>query len=160
MKQPAADRIVRAVLSLGRRLRAERPAAAPSLSTIGILSALSRAGAMPATRLAAEEHLQPQSLTRIIGRLERAGWIARKRNTADRRELAIALTARGRRVLDAEVRARRAWLSRALATALTPAERATLVEASDAMQKLANHRGDGAIQDREGSPDNSPRHRG
>jgi len=139
-----ADRIVRAILALGRRLRSERPAGAASLSAIGVLSTLNRAGAMPATRLAAEERLQPQSLTRIIGSLERAGWVSRKRSASDRREISIALTARGRRILDGEVRARRAWLSRAIAATLTPAERATLAAASEAMLKLANHEVDAA----------------
>jgi DNA-binding MarR family transcriptional regulator len=139
MKHDAADRIVRAVLALGRRLRSERPAGAPSLSAISVLSTLNRAGAMPATRLAAEERLQPQSLTRIIGSLERAGWIARKRSAADRRQISIALTARGQRILDAEVRARRAWLSRAIAATLTPAERAMLAGAAEVMVKLAHH---------------------
>jgi DNA-binding MarR family transcriptional regulator len=99
---------------------------------------------MPATQLAAAERLQPQSLTRIIGSLERAGWITRKRSATDRREIAIALTARGRRVLDGEVRSRRAWLSRAISAVLTPAERATLAEAAEVMLKLANHEVDAA----------------
>jgi DNA-binding MarR family transcriptional regulator len=144
MKHDPADRIVRAVLSLGRRLRSERPPGAPSLSAVGILSTLNRAGAMPATRLAAAERLQPQSLTRIIGSLERAGWIVRKRSAADRREISITLTARGRRVLDGEVRARRAWLSRAIAATLTPMERATLAEAAEAMLRLASYEVDAA----------------
>jgi DNA-binding MarR family transcriptional regulator len=91
---------------------------------------------MPASRLAAEERLQPQSLTRLIASLERAGWIARSRSAADRRAIEIALTPRGRRVLDGELRARRAWLARAITAALTPDERVQLVEATDVLLKL------------------------
>ena len=137
MKRDPADHIVSAVLGLGRRLRAERPAGSPSLSAISVLSTLRRAGAMPATQLAAAERLQPQSLTRIIAGLEAAGWIARRRSTADRREISIALTARGRKLLDGERRARQAWLERAIATTLTAAERTTLLAAADVMLKLA-----------------------
>lgn len=137
MKRDSADRIVRAVLALGRRLRSERPTGTASLSAISILSTLNRVGPMPANRLAAEERLQPQSLTRVIVGLEAAGWIRRTRSTADRREISIALTARGRRLLDRELRARRTWLAQAIATTLTAAERATLVHAADAMWKLA-----------------------
>jgi DNA-binding MarR family transcriptional regulator len=129
--------IVRAVLSLGRRLRAERPQGSAALSAIGVLSTLNRLGPMPATRLAAEERLQPQSLTRIIVGLEREGWIARTRSDADRREITIAPTKNGRRALADDMRARRLWLQRAMADALTEAERAALLTASEAMLKLA-----------------------
>jgi DNA-binding MarR family transcriptional regulator len=142
MQRAPAEHIVRAVLALARRLRSERPAGGPSLSAIGVLSTLHRAGAMPATQLAVAERLQPQSLTRIIAGLERAGWIVRKRNPADRRELWIAVTRKGERVLGDEVRARQAWLARAMASILDPAERATLLAAAGAMLKLAGHDGE------------------
>jgi len=92
---------------------------------------------MPAARLAAAERLQPQSLTRIIVGLEREGWIARTRSDADRREITIALTKSGRRALADDMRARRLWLQRAMADALTEAERGALLTASEAMLKLA-----------------------
>lgn len=139
MQRTPAEHIVRAVLALARRLRSERPAGGPSLSAIGVLSTLRRAGAMPATQLAIAERLQPQSLTRIIAGLERAGWIVRKRNPADRRELWIAVTRKGERVLGDEVRAREAWLARVIDTTLNPAERSTLIAAAGAMIKLAAH---------------------
>jgi DNA-binding MarR family transcriptional regulator len=131
--------IVRAVLSLGRRLRAERPHGAPALSAIAVLSALNRLGPMPASHLAAEERLQPQSLTRIIVALERQGWIARTRNPRDRREIMIALTKGGQSALADDMRARRRWLEQAMAEALTEAERAALLAASAAMLKLARY---------------------
>ena len=135
--------IVRAVLSLGRRLRAERPQGSAPLSAIAILSALNRLGPAPAARLAAEERLQPQSLTRIILALERQGWIARARSGADRREITIALTKRGAGLLADDMRARRLWLERAMAAVLDDRERAALLTASDAMIKLARHRDPG-----------------
>ena len=140
VKRDTAERIVRATLGLGRRLRAERPRGSASLSALGILSTLNRLGPMLATRLAAEERLQPQSLTRIIVGLERSGWITRARNPADRREISIALTRRGRGILDVELRARRIWLERAMAAVLTAKERAALLEATASMLKLAGHR--------------------
>jgi DNA-binding MarR family transcriptional regulator len=136
--------ILRAVLALGRRLRAERPQGSVSLSEISILATLNRLGSIPAIRVAAEERLQPQSLTRIVTSLERDGLIARKRSDADRREIVIALTEGGRRVLVQEMQARRAWLEAAVAAALTEAERDLLFEASEAMLKLAFHDGTAA----------------
>lgn len=131
-----ASLIVRAVLSLGRRLRAERPAGSASLSAIGILAGLRRLGPVPAVRLAAEERLQPQSLTRILAQLERDGLITRTPGPTDRRELVIDLTGRGLELLAADIAARRRWLERAAST-LTDGERAALLAASTAMLKLA-----------------------
>lgn len=156
MKLEPADRIVRAILALGRQLRSARPRGAASLSALGLLGTLDREGPMPASRLAAEEHLQPQSLTRLVASLERAGWIGRTRNTADRREISIAITPRGRRVLGDELRARRSWLSRAIAAALTPDERAALLDATDVMLKLVAH-GDATERARSGRRRAAPR---
>jgi DNA-binding MarR family transcriptional regulator len=131
--------ILRAVLALGRRLRAERPPGAATLSGISILGTLSRLGPMAATRLAAEERLQPQSLTRIVASLEAGGLIARERSAADRRAIVIALTQQGRTVLANDLWARRRWLQRAMKAALDKDERTTLIAASEAMLKLAFH---------------------
>ena len=139
-----AARIVRGVLSLGRRLRAERPQGSASLSAISILATLRRLGPIPAARLAAEERLQPQSLTRLIASLEQEGWIARVRSEVDRREIMIALTQDGDRALAADMRARRIWLERAMAATLSKAERDTLLKAAEVMLKLTGHAGDDA----------------
>jgi DNA-binding MarR family transcriptional regulator len=136
-KDGEAALILRAVLALGRRLRAERPAGAAGLSAISILGTLERHGPMPAHRLAGIERLQPQSLTRILADLERRGWIRRTRSEADRREIAIAPTAAGRAVLVEDMQARRRWLEKTAGAVLTEAERAALVAAAAAMLKLA-----------------------
>lgn len=130
--------IVRGVLALNRRLRAERPSGAPGLPAISILGTLRRLGPMPARRLAVEERLQPQSLTRLIGELETNGWIARTRSELDRREISIELTALGKAVLAEDMRGRRVWLEKAMAATLTEAEREALIEASSAMLKLGH----------------------
>jgi len=137
MDSEAATLIVRAVLSLGRRLRTEGPEGSISLSALSILATLYRVGSVPAVRLAAEERLQPQSLTRLIAGLERDGLIVRTPGETDRRELTIHLTARGLETLAADIRARRHWLERAMAATLTEDESATLLRASEAMLKLA-----------------------
>jgi DNA-binding MarR family transcriptional regulator len=139
MKEESVALIIRAVLALGRRLRAERPEGAASLATIGILATLRRLGPMPATQLASEEQLQPQSLTRLIVALENKGWIARRRSRVDRRQISIALTRRGREALADDMRARRRWLQSAMLAGLGADERAALLAASAAMLKLANH---------------------
>ena len=131
--------ILKAVLALGRRLRAERPEGAVTLSALSIIGTLNRLGPIPAIRLAAEERLQPQSLTRLLASLEKDGHITRTRNVADRRELTIALTERGHRLLVEDIRARRAWLVGAMAAALNAPERELLFAAAGPMLKLAFH---------------------
>ena len=135
--------LLRAVLALGRRLRAARPPNGLTVSGLSILGTLSRLGPIPATRLAAEERLQPQSLTRLIAALEEQGLIERSRGAVDRRELTIALTHAGRTALAADLRERQRWLAQALDT-LAPGERRALISATAAMQKLAFHGDDPA----------------
>lgn len=137
-----ASLILRAVLALGRRLRAERPQDSVTLSALGALSTLLRLGAMPAARLAEEERLKPQSLTRIIAALEAAGAVARRRSASDRREIVISVTRRGRAILDKDRRGRSAWLERAMMQTLTDDEREILHAASRIMVKLADYRPD------------------
>lgn len=141
VKTVDAAAILRGVLSLGRRLRAERPQGSASLSAIAVMSTLNRLGPMPATRLAAEERLQPQSLTRLLGGLEAEGWIERMRGRADRREILIALTPSGQGVLARDMQGRLAWLEGAMVSALTPTEREMLLQAAGMMTKLARHGG-------------------
>lgn len=129
--------VLRAVMALARRLRAERPEGAVTLSSLSVLGSLERAGPMYASRLAAIERLQPQSLTRIIAALETGGLIERGRSPSDGRALVIAITERGRGVLAEDRAARLAWLEQAMASALTDAERRTLVAAAGVMSRLA-----------------------
>src|SRR5215470_8255900 len=89
------DLILRAVLGLSRRLRKERPDGSVRLTTISILGALHRIGPMSAKKLAAEEGLKPQSITRIVNTLEERGCVVREINSTDRREVLISLTDRG-----------------------------------------------------------------
>jgi len=133
----SATLILRSVLLLGRRLRTAQAEGPHSLSTIAILATLHRLGPMPAWRLALEERLQPQSVTRIIAALERDRLIIRTRSEADRREIELSITPHGRKVLSEDIGARRAWLEKAMDDHLTPEERRTLMNASEIMLKLA-----------------------
>ncbi|MBB3312879.1 DNA-binding MarR family transcriptional regulator [Rhizobium sp. BK196] len=142
----AATLILRSVLLLGRRLRGARSESPHSLSTIAILATLHRLGPMPAWRLALEERLQPQSVTRIIAALERDGLISRMRSEADRREIELSITRHGRNILSEDMGARRAWLEKAMDERLTSQERKALIEASELMLKLAYAHPEGEAQ--------------
>jgi DNA-binding MarR family transcriptional regulator len=141
MENDKSIQIVRGVLSLVRRLRAEQPPSSTSLAGVGVLSTLWRLGPMPAARLAGEERLQPQSLTRLISSLERADLISRSPSKTDGREIVISVTPRGLETLSANMSAHRRWLEQAMAETLNDAERKVLLEASGAMIKLAGYDG-------------------
>ncbi len=129
--------IAKAVLQLGRRLRAERPNPSVTLSALGLLARLHQQGAMPAAALARAERLQPQSLSRLIAKLDADGLISREPDPLDGRALVIDITPGGRRALKRDMDARRDWLEAAMATVLTAAERERLTEAALLMLRLA-----------------------
>jgi DNA-binding MarR family transcriptional regulator/uncharacterized glyoxalase superfamily protein PhnB len=129
--------IARAVLRLGRRLRAARPDHSVNLSTLALLTTLHRRGPMSAVQLAREEKLQPQSLTRLLAAMTREGLIARETDPADRRAHVIQLTREGRSVVARDMAARRAWLDQAMDMALTLQEREQLAGAAPLMLKVA-----------------------
>jgi DNA-binding MarR family transcriptional regulator/uncharacterized glyoxalase superfamily protein PhnB len=131
--------LLRSVLALGRRLRAARAPGTRALTGLTILGTLYRLGPMFASQLAAEEGLQPQSLTRLLAELERKQLISRKRSDNDGRAQTITLTALGRRRLLDEIGERRAWLKTAMAAELTPDERDIAKSASAVLLKIATH---------------------
>lgn len=134
-----AELFLRGILELGRRVRAERPAEALSLSGLGILGTLHRAGPLVATQLAVRERLRPQSLTRLLAELARDGLITRRRSDRDRREITIAMTPKGREMLKRDMAVRRSWLERTISAALTPAEADVIDAAAGVMLKLASY---------------------
>ena len=130
--------VARGVMRLARRLRAEAADDdAPSPAALGLLATLHREGPMAGVALAAAEGLKPQSLTRLVARLEGEGLIERAPDPDDRRNLVIAITREGRLALRASMRERRRWLAEAIAERLDADERATLIEASELMLRLA-----------------------
>jgi len=124
-------------MRLARRLRVEAPPGGLSAGALGLLATLHREGPMTGARLAAAEGLKPQSLTRLLARLEADGLIGRVADQADRRNLLIALLPEGRCALREAMGERRRWLADALADRLDEDERATLIEAAELMLRLA-----------------------
>jgi DNA-binding MarR family transcriptional regulator len=136
--QAVATTVRRSVNRLGRRLRAERADHGISSSKLNVLGHLMRAGPMTATDLASLEHVQPQSLTRTLLRLEEFGLIAREQAEADRRQVRIEITQTGRALLREDSQRQDAWLSRAMAETLTEAERDILAIAARLLHRLSD----------------------
>nr|WP_321442984.1 alpha-amylase family glycosyl hydrolase [uncultured Cohaesibacter sp.] len=139
--------LLKAVLAFGRRLRSVRTSTRVTSSAASMLNTLYMQGPMSARQLAIEERLQPQSLTRILKRLEEDGLIRRDRSAADQRELIIALTKTGTRERDADLLERQRWLEQVVADALSEGDRALLGDVSRLLLKLAFHDTEAKIQE-------------
>jgi DNA-binding MarR family transcriptional regulator len=93
---------------------------------------------MTASRLAAAEAIQPQSLTRVLADLEEAGLISRQPDLADRRQVLIEITAAGRDLLYEQAKRRTVWLAHAMADHLSQTEQEVLRLAGQLMDRLAD----------------------
>jgi len=126
-----------AVMRFSRRLRGQRVDTSVTLTHLSAMSTLRRHGAMSAGELAAFERVQPPSMTRVVGALEAMELITRTPHPTDGRQVVIELTPAAHELLDAEARAREAWLTGQLQD-LSPEERTVLREAAVIMDKLAS----------------------
>lgn len=136
-RESAESRIVRAVLRLARRLRQSALDTPLTGSGLTLLASLHRDGPMSAVALARNEGLQPQSLSRLLNRLESDGLIEQSTDPVDRRRHIIVITRTGRTALNQAMSQRRQWLAESMTQQLDETERATLLAAADIMLKMA-----------------------
>ena len=125
-----------AVMRFSRRLRNQRVDTSVTLTHLAALSTLKRHGPMSPGELATHERVQPPSMTRVVVALEGKGLVTRTPHPTDGRQVVIDLTPAAQHLLDAEARAREAWLSGRLQQ-LTAQERDVLREAATIMEGLA-----------------------
>ena len=85
--------------------------------------------------LAAQERVQPPSMTRIVNSLEARGYVLRRPDPRDHRQCRVALTDSGRQVLLANRRRRDEWLAVRIAD-LDPGEREILRRAVRVLEKV------------------------
>lgn len=147
-----AESVRWAVSRLSSRLRAEQPGCGRPLTRLAasVLANLAHSGPLTASKLAAIEGLQVQSLTRVLNELDDLGRIRRSRSDTDARRQDIVITDTGREALREHVRDGNAWLATALRHTLSDAERGVLAIAAGLLRELADTdaarpaRGDGA----------------
>jgi DNA-binding MarR family transcriptional regulator len=122
---------------LGRLMRRLRGEHRFPLTQASVLGWLDRDGPRSIGELAAIESVRPQSMSQTICELEAEGLIERRADKRDGRRSQIALTARGRKALDADRAAREGWLGKEIG-AFTPEEQEILREAVRLLNRLAN----------------------
>ena len=126
-----------AMVRLQRRMRAARSDIAIGLSAFSALAFIYQYGPISAGDLAARERLQPQSLTRILARLELERFISRARDKSDLRRARLLITPKGKQFLRRNGLAQEAWLTRAMAQGLSESERAMVGIAAQLIDRIA-----------------------
>ena len=137
LSDPALASALRlAVMRLARRMRAERPDSALSLTQMSALSVLERQGPLTPGELAAAERIRPPSLTRVVAALEAAGLVTRTDHPTDGRQVLLAASAQGTSLLREDRRRREAWLAQRLRE-LDADDREVLQKAAEILDRLA-----------------------
>src|SRR5271165_2464308 len=125
------------ITRLQRRMRAARGDMRIGLSAYSALACIFEHGPISAGELAERERLQPQSLTRILARLEGEKFISRTQDKADLRRVRLLITPRGLQFLHRNALDQEAWLARAIAETLSESERAMLRIAAQLLDRVA-----------------------
>ncbi len=122
---------------LSRRLRNERDASEDlSSNQLGVLFTLARLGAMTIGDLAAEEKVQPPSMTRTVASLVEKGLVRRQASDTDGRIAVISLGEAGEAVIVESRRRKEMWLQQRLRE-LTPDQRQVLRDAAPILELLS-----------------------
>jgi DNA-binding MarR family transcriptional regulator len=127
-----------AIMRLNRRLRQARAVGDLTFSQLSALTSLQLAGALTPRELADVERVQPPTMTKIVGKLEERGLVARTPHPTDRRQVILAATEEGRAVYAQFEKARNEWLALQLAE-LTEDERDTLERAAQILRQVARN---------------------
>jgi DNA-binding MarR family transcriptional regulator len=125
-----------ALTRLNRRIRQARPVGDLTTSQLSALTSLQLAGALTPRELADVERVQPPTMTKIVGKLEERGLVARTPHPTDRRQVILAATESGRALYRQFEQARNEWLARELGE-LSPEDRGALARAAEILQRVA-----------------------
>lgn len=105
---PDLDRLARdlapRLARLVALLRSDAAVAGTSRPQLAVLGVLLRAGPSRITALAAHEQISQPSMTTLIARMERGGWIERRPDPGDGRAVQVAITDAGRAAYAAGMR--------------------------------------------------------
>jgi DNA-binding MarR family transcriptional regulator len=122
------------VFTLVRRLN---PEGNISLTAASTLRTLERDGPHRLSELAAKEGVSQPAMTQLVSRLERDGLAQRCADPTDARVVVVRIADPGRALLLARREARAGKLQE-LMSSLTPADRAAIVAALPALERLAD----------------------
>lgn len=134
LRDDLASHLRLVITRTARRLRQEAaPGLSPSLTAA--LATIERHGPISPSGLAGLERIQRPTATRVLGKLEEDGLVARERDPLDGRASLIAVSPQGRALLSKLRRRKNAYLARRLRD-LDDSERETLDRAADILERL------------------------
>ena len=125
-----------AVGRLSRRMRHHAAHPELSLGQLAALRSLERHGSMSPGELAEHEKVQPPSMTKILAKLEEAGYATRSPHPGDKRQALVTASPAGLALLADDRRRRDAWLAQQMRS-LTAEEMAALHAAVPVIEKLS-----------------------
>lgn len=128
-----ASRLRLTFTRLVRQLRRADAGLSPTLHSA--LATVEGHGPLNLGDLAAHEHVRPPTMTRIVAKLAADGLVTRTTDPLDRRAGVVALSSKGRRLLERSRSRRNAYLARRLG-GLSPEELATLANAGEILDRL------------------------
>ena len=132
-----ADALRPAILRISRQLRREAQPLGLTPLDATLLTAVSKREGVGVSELAELEQTSRPTMSAHVKRLEAAGWLKRLPPPSDdKRRFGLAITATGRRSLDAVRRRRNDWLEARLA-ALDSTQRAALEHALGPLGQIA-----------------------
>ncbi|MEV0948711.1 MarR family transcriptional regulator [Rhodococcus sp. NPDC049939] len=131
------NRLREDVVLFNRRIRSQKARHQLTPTQLQALSHLDREGPMSARALAGLEQVAPQSIARTVSILEEAGMVSRTADPQDARASIVAITTLGSQTLEVDRARRSEWLSAALDTECTEAERELLFIAGRLLRRLA-----------------------
>jgi DNA-binding MarR family transcriptional regulator len=129
-----AARLRLTVVRLSRQLR-RHDASGLSPALVSALGVVGRRGPLTPSELADVEDVKRPTATRFVAILEHHGLVDREPDPCDGRSYRVAVTARGRQLLDESRTRRNAYLARGLA-ALEPGELETVDRALVVLERL------------------------
>ncbi|MFF1917142.1 MarR family winged helix-turn-helix transcriptional regulator [Streptomyces sp. NPDC058239] len=131
-----ATRLTAVVSRLLRRLRTTSSDSLLTPTQRSVLAGLEREGPATTAALARAEYVRPQSMRLTLGALESQGLVERAPDPTDGRKSVMSITETGLTALAAVRTAKHNWLAEAIAAELDGAERRTVAEATDLLDRL------------------------
>ncbi|MFI6727877.1 MarR family winged helix-turn-helix transcriptional regulator [Streptomyces atratus] len=131
-----ATQLTAVVSRLLRRLRTTSSDSLLTPTQRSVLARLEREGPATTAALARAEYVRPQSMRLTLGALENQGLVERAPDPADGRKSVMSITETGLATLAAVRAAKHNWLAEAIAAELDGAERRTVAEAADLLDRL------------------------
>jgi DNA-binding MarR family transcriptional regulator len=136
----ASEVAARLRVSLGLMTRRLRQVPAPTgltLSEVSALARLDRGGPATGTALAQQERIRPQSMGAILTSLEGRGFVERRPDLHDGRQVVASITPDGTRILNSRRDDKTERLAEILSSDFTPDELALLARAVPLLERLA-----------------------